>query len=152
MTKQELERPDKMSAFCGCFKSSAQVDNSKRRPGHRPSIQKQNSGMDLLMTNKQGMDPDAIEEEDWPSDQVAGHIRGSHQTEMLHTQSTSNMRSGFEEPKVRKPPALTQQVEDVFQKAIDEFMRSPKANSATRQSMVAQSQPALSKQSQSRNP
>ena len=89
-----------MSAFCGCFKSTAHVDNnnpSARRPQSqrgalRNSIRKEGNEMDLLELNKRGMDGAVGEEwiEDDDNDEI---VRVSHQTDMLDPRGRYNEES-----------------------------------------------------------
>lgn len=97
--------------------------------------------MDLLDTNKHGMSADGIvEDDDWNtgSDRVAAGIRGSHQTDLLQTTTnTGNGRYPYDESRVSsfEPSDSFGKMEDVYQRAIDDFMRSPKPNPAARSSM-----------------
>ena len=70
-------------AFCGCFKSNAQVTDSQSSKrgerGNRPSIRK-GKGDDLLELNKRGAGPNEewIDEDEGPNDPV----RRSHNTDI----------------------------------------------------------------------
>lgn len=124
-----------MSAFCSCFKSNPQVnDNGSSRRGSttKKGIRKENKPMDLLELNKRGMDGQIAEEDgEWIEDDqpdLDDNIRASNQTDMFEAKN--------EEVK---------NYDDACERAIDDFMRSPKTN-GPRRSILGQAQSADSMQ------